>query len=198
MAKILALEGTPGAGKTSVIIELIKDDALTDSLRIPELNIDLASEKSEDDLKISKLYLNAEIDKAKSVREALNKYEYIVLDRTFLTTLAYSYALSKKKKKTQDYKNLMDYFKKLDRKYHFPRPNYLFYLTIPLTVSLARRARFSHLEDFKNWFDLEFLKYFTDFYKKNFSELKMPKPVFIDTTNLNENALMHNIIKNLN
>jgi thymidylate kinase len=197
MAKIVALEGTPGAGKTSVITKLTKDDSLINNLCIPELNIDLTSEKIVDDLKISKLYLDAEINKAKTIRKALNKYEYIFLDRTFLTTLAYSCALSKKKKSSQEYENLVDYFKKLDKKYDFPRPNYLVYLTIPLTLSLARRADFSHLEEFKNWFDLEFLKYFTEFYKRNLDEFKMPKPIFIDTTKLSEGALIHKITESL-
>ena len=194
MGKIIAFEGTPGAGKTSVIGRMIKEKVLESSTFVSELKIDAGGK---DDVTATKLYLEAEVRKSEMVKKLSHDYAYVFLDRSFLTTLAYSYALAKSKNNPQTHKEILEYFEKLDKEHRFVRPDCLIYLTIPMNTSLLRRARFSHLKEFGNWFDTEFLKYFLEFYKHNLNEFGMPSPSFIDTANSNEDIVIRRIVTNM-
>lgn len=193
MSNIIAIEGMPGAGKTTVI-NSIGNDGLLDSCAIfHEVYLgDLVN------LLGSKRYLDSEIDKVNRIIDFKNKYNNILLDRTFLSTMAYGYAASKiKKGGNKDYIDLIKYFEYLDNKHRFLRPTHLFYLDVAIPNSIERRGNYVDIDEFHNWFDPEFLKYFSEFYRKNINKFNMPKCIYIDTTNLKPEEVVNAVISAL-
>jgi thymidylate kinase len=189
MVKIIAFEGMPGAGKTTIIDSLLKDNLLSESTMIPEPYIGKL-----DGLSGSKSYLDLEIDKLNKINDLKNHYNNILLDRTFLSTLAYSYAKSKINRGTDEYLDLLNYFEYLDNKYNLLRPTHLFYLDVAIPESLKRREKFSEIDEFNNWFDSEFLKHFSEFYSQNINKFNMPKYILIDTNNLSKDAVTEKVV----
>ena len=120
----------------------------------------------------------------------------ILLDRTFFTTLAYSYARSKLEQDYQSHLKLIKYFHQLDRMYKFPRPTRLFFLFVKTTKSLGRRVNYAKSKKFKRWFDPTFLKYFNSFYHRRIG-FGMPRPIIIDTTNMTEKEVISAILEHL-
>jgi len=183
MSKIIAFEGTPGSGKTTLANIVIQSNLLKNCVVIPQLQINT----QKDDLYTSKLFLRAEIKKSAQIRKLSKQYDYILLDRTFFTTLAYCYARSKFQKKIGEYLELLEYFDRLDKKSYFIRPSYLIHLTASIDVSIKRRIEFSQNKKFYYWFHPEFLKYFSEFYTEPFfQKFKIDNVFFLDTTQLSK------------
>jgi len=189
MSNIIAVEGMPGAGKTAVINSIINDSLLDNCTALPEVYLGNLS-----NLSGSKSYLDVEIDKKNLIIDLKNKYENILLDRTFLSSVAYSYVTSKVNGNIKDHKDLIKYFEYLDNKHQFLRPTHLFYLDVAVSESIKRRKTFAIIDEFHNWFDPEFLKYFSEFYRQNINRFGMPECVFIDTTNLKKEEVINIII----
>ena len=189
MVNIIAIEGMPGAGKTTVIKNIISNNLLRNCVALPEVYI-----RGLDDTSESKMYLNSEVNKSEQINYLKSQYNNILLDRTFLSTIAYRYARSKLNKHMDEYFKLLKYFTGIDNKNNFIRPTHLFYLDVDISESIKRRKRFSKVEEFNNWFNLSFLKYFSEFYNLNISKFDMPECVFLDTTNLTEKDVMWKVV----
>ncbi|OHB17368.1 MAG: hypothetical protein A2913_00935 [Parcubacteria group bacterium RIFCSPLOWO2_01_FULL_40_65] len=188
----IAFEGAPGAGKTTAVQMLAKKFGKK-AVILPQL---VLPQYKNDDLFVSKQYLDAEIKKAAKIRQLQKHYQYILLDRTFFTTLAYSYARSKLEQDYQSHLKLIKYFHQLDRMYKFPRPTRLFFLFVKTTKSLGRRVNYAKSKKFKRWFDPTFLKYFNSFYHRRIG-FGMPRPIIIDTTNMTEKEVISAILEHL-
>lgn len=178
MASIIAFEGMPGSGKTTAINNILKKDLLHNCAVIPELYIGKLNDSSG-----SRNYLDLEVAKSEKIQKMHDYYDNILLDRTFLSTLAYYYAKSKTDKNPDLYLDSIGYFESLDKKYAIFRPTKLFYLNTSIDESIKRREKFSKLYEFDDWFNPEFLNYFSEFYSKNISNFNMPKCTVINTIN---------------
>lgn len=189
MVNIIAFEGLPGAGKTTVLDGLIRSDSLDNCIVLPELYLG-----KQDSFLGSKNYLDFEINKSKKVSDLKKKYNNILLDRTFLSTLAYYYAISKIHDRPDEYLDSFKYFEYLDNKYNLFRPTHLFYLDVSIPISLKRRKKFSEIEEFQNWFNLDFLKFFSEFYSQNINKFNMPKCISINTTDLSKEDVVEKIV----
>ncbi|OGM18984.1 hypothetical protein A2686_01530 [Candidatus Woesebacteria bacterium RIFCSPHIGHO2_01_FULL_38_10] len=189
MANIIAFEGIPGAGKTTAINTLLKNGSLFNCAVVPELYMGKL-----DSLSGSKSYLDAEIDKSSIINDTKNHYDNILLDRTFLSTIAYCYAKSKVDGDASTYLDLLRYFKYLDSKHNLIRPTCLFYLNITIPESIKRREKFSKIDELHNWFDPEFLKHFSEFYDQKMNRFNMPGCILIDTTNLSKGSVTKKIM----
>lgn len=183
----------PGAGKTTTIKTLVKKVFSRKAVVFSQVNL---LQYKGDDLFVSKRYLDVEIKKAVRIRRLQKQYQYILLDRTFLSTLAYSYARSKSERDSQSYAELIKYFRQLDRVYKFPRPRHLFFFFVKTTKSLKRRARYAKSKRFERWFNPKFLKHFESFYRRRVG-FNMPQPVIIDTTDMTEKEVISIILKHL-
>jgi len=181
--KIVAFEGMPGAGKTSTI-RMLKNILEKRAAVIPQIAI--PSLRYIDSLAISQKYLDIEIKKANKIRKLICKgrYEYLFLDRTFLTTLAYAYVRSHQDKNFGSYNKLVEYFHALDAKRHFPRPTLCFLFLVSTQKSIHRRRKYLKMKAFRLWFDPLFLKQMRSFYRKYAADFDMPKPVVINTTSM--------------
>lgn len=189
MVEIIAFEGMPGSGKTTMINKLFKKDLFKNSIVFSELYIGRI-----DNLSGSKSYLDSEIDRFSKICDFKKKYDTIILDRTFLSTLAYSYARSKTNRNMDEYRDVFRYFKNIDKKHKLLRPTHLIYLDVTVSESIRRRKKFSKIEEYNNWFDPEFLKHMSEFYRFNINKLNMPIHAYIDTTNLSEMIVIDKIV----
>ncbi|MBU2579803.1 hypothetical protein L6274_01725 [Candidatus Parcubacteria bacterium] len=196
MTKIIAFEGVPGAGKTTLIRKIIEKNLLKKCINIPQLEISQQLCDLKNDLEVSMLYLDAEGQKFNKITNLLRKYDYILLDRTFLTTLAYCYARAKIKNDKKQYSMLLDYFRQLDEKDFFIEPTHVICFSLPIKESISRRSMFSKINEYHYWFNFKFLDFFSKFYsKKNLAKFKIPKIIFINASRLNETDLIKRVIR---
>lgn len=190
---IIAFEGASGAGKTTAIKMLVKKVFGKKAIILPQLFL---HRYKNDDLFVSKRYLDAEIKKSVKIWQFQKRYQYILLDRTFFTTLAYSYARSRLERSPQSHLELIKYFRQLDQVHKFPRPTHLFFLFIKTAQSFKRRVNYAKSKKFRRWFDPKFLKYFNYFYRRRVG-FGMPRPTIIDTTDMTKNEIVSAVLKYL-
>jgi thymidylate kinase len=193
--KIIALEGMPGAGKTTFIKNYLNHK---EKVFLPQLQIENKRILHKNNLETSKQFLIAEKNKANLINKLGKNHSEIIMDRTFITTLAYCYARSKMNNTPKEYKKLLNFYMKIKHKITFP--THVVYMDVSIEKSLKRRQSYSKNEKYQNWFNPTFLNYFKDFYKM---ELKKFLPVtlsYIDTSNLTLkeatkkiNKIVHNL-----
>ena len=112
--------------------------------------------------KIKKLYILAEKDRYKKTSKFFKKNEKIILDRSFISTLAYSYADCKTRKNMTNYKKILNLLKSI--KHEILLPTKIIVLDCSIEKSIKRRNKFKDVVKYKNWFDKRFLLNFRDFY----------------------------------
>ncbi len=176
--KIIALEGMPGAGKTTFINKYVDNEKIT---FLPQLQIE-DSILVKDNLETSKQFLFTEYKKTKQIEEVGRQYAKILIDRTFFTTLAYCYARSKVNNTLEEYESLLLVFEGIKNTITFP--THVIYLDVSVDESIRRRQDFANVDKYKNWFDPVFLRYLKEFYttelKKFFPEILL----YLDTTSM--------------
>jgi len=182
---IIAFEGLPNSGKTSCIKQLTKINK--EILYVPELYI--KQEVNHPNLMREK-YTKAELNKYKKYQDKENKI--IVMDRSFLSTLAFSYAKKQRYGKSNDYKYNIRFLK--DNINNMLFPNIIIIFDIKPSNSLIRNKRENQL---KNWEDINFLKSFKNYYiSKEFKKISKNINIFlIDTNNLSDNKIMGEVKK---
>lgn len=176
--RIIALEGMPGAGKTSFINNYSNKK---DVVFVPQLQIE-ESILNKDNLETSKQFLFAEKKKMELIYNLGKKHREIIIDRTFLTTLAYCYARSKINNTPDEYASLLRVYNDIKQTIIFP--THIIYLDVSVDKSIYRRSSYSKESKYKNWFNPVFLSHLKNFYD---TELKKFFPTIllnIDTTNL--------------
>lgn len=181
--KIVALEGMPGSGKTTFIKNYLKTHSEAGFL--PQLEIDNLRNLYRDDLKTSKNFLMFEKEKTDLIENMSQYYEEILLDRTFLTTLAYCYARSKLNDKAKGQYELLIkfFFEKIKHKVTFP--THVVCLDTTTEVSVQRRWAYEQNKEYKNWFSTDFLNFFREFYENEARKFVHTNNLYrIDTTNL--------------
>lgn len=176
--KIIALEGMPGAGKTTFINKYADNKNI---IFIPQLQIE-KDVLSKDNLETSKQFLFLEEKKTVQLDDLCKQYSEIVMDRTFFTTLAYCYARSKINNTQEEYSLLLRVYEGIKHTITFP--THVIYLDVSIDESIERRVPYSKDSRYKNWFDPIFLGYLKEFYT---TELKKFFPIillYVDTTDL--------------
>lgn len=170
----IALEGLPCAGKTTFLNKFITEN--NSFVLIPELYIEI--EKDDTSISIREKYLDAELTK----KSKLNNNEInVISDRSFLSTLAFSYAIYKLKGDKGDYTYNLNFLE--NNRDNIIIPNFIFvFLTTP-EESINRRkslVRGNSQDIFQNQ---SFLHFFSDFYHTDtfYSIVSKENVIFIDT-----------------
>lgn len=176
--KIIAIEGMPGAGKTTFIEKYVNSE---DMVFIPQLQVE-EDILEKDDLETSKQFLFAEGKKTEQLGNLCKQYSQVFMDRTFFTTLAYCYARSKINNVQEEYNSLLRVYERIKHTITFP--THVIYLDVSVDESIRRRIHYAEDNKYKNWFDPSFLDYIKEFYatelKKFFPEIFL----YVDTTSL--------------
>lgn len=176
--RMVAIEGMAGAGKTTFINNYIKKANIE---FLPELEIDDKETLLQDNLETSKYFLIAEKQKSLLIEQLSIKNKNIVVDRTFLTTLAYCYARSKRLG-NNEYEQLQAFYEK--NKHNITFPTKLILLDVDVNESLKRRKVYAHNPEYTNWFDRDFLSYMRDFYENEMKKFIKIDVFYLNTTNL--------------
>lgn len=178
LEKIIALEGMPGAGKTTFINQYTNNENI---IFVPQLQIE---EKilSKDNVETSKQFLFAEQKKTEQILALGKQYSEIVIDRTFFTTLAYCYARSKVNNTQEEYISLLRVYEGIKHTIIFP--THVIFLDVSIEESIKRRLSYSEDIRYKNWFDPVFLGYLKEFYNTELKKFFPEVLSHIDTNDL--------------
>lgn len=190
--KIIAIEGMPGAGKTTFIKKYIRNRKISS---LPQLQIGNKKILNADTLETSRSFLKTEIYKTERINILSKHAKEIMLDRTFITTLAYCYARSKLNGKPEEYTSLLNTYNEIKHTITFP--THLVYMDVSINKSLQRRNAFSRDGRYKNWFNPIFLGYLKEFYEIELKKILPLTPLHIDTSNLTSNEVLESIKKML-
>lgn len=145
------LEGLPGAGKTSFLRKISKKEGFGTVEQIIPHNICNS--------KLEEYYFHSDYLKHEKAFY-LQRKSIVVMDRGYLSTLAYNYAFDKIFK-SNNYKNIK---KRFDLKSDiFLRPCVFVYIKISVDESLIRKRRKS--KDNSIWCNKDFLFYMSKFYE---------------------------------
>lgn len=189
--RIIAVEGMPGAGKTTFIKKYIHNETAS----LPQLQIKNRRVLNADTLETSISFLETEDYKTKQINILEEHSKEVVLDRTFITTLAYCYARSKLNGKPEEYASLFNMHSKI--KHTITLPTHLVYMDVSVNKSLQRRNAFSRDERYKNWFNPTFLGYLKEFYDIELKKVLPLTPLYIDTSNLTRDEVFRSVKKML-
>jgi thymidylate kinase len=152
----IALEGLPGAGKTSILNSLCKQKDIC-LLQQFEVAIDA---KIDDQLQ----YINNDVFKSCLTQKTSSRI--CVLDRDFTSTLAFNYAKSRMNG-SAEYSSLLTRYKEMLGTELVLLDIYV-YLRLTPELSIARKKR----EQDSIWSNPEFLTYLKEFYDDYFDYLK--------------------------
>jgi glycosyltransferase involved in cell wall biosynthesis/thymidylate kinase len=175
LKQIIAIEGMPGAGKTTFVKNLHAKNIKT----IKELSIGIPKD-IKSNFRIQQLFMLSEKGKYKKAVVSFKDNEKIILDRSFISTLAYSYAYCKTRNNMTDYEKILNLVKNI--KHEILWPTKVIVLDCSIKESIKRRNKFKNVIEYKKWFDKDFLLNFKDFYDNELSKILNIRPVFIDTS----------------
>ena len=155
MKKSFALEGLPCSGKSTFINRLrIEFDNFE---CIPELYIEI---KKGDRPEITReIYANAELEKYKNFSQ---NNKNTIFDRTFLSTLAFSYAKAKTLNNASDLDFNLNFYKMNIKEVIIP--DCIFIFNISSEKSIERRKTLIRDDTLNFWTNKAFLDNFSDFY----------------------------------
>ena len=189
LEKIIALEGMPGAGKTTFINQYADKENI---IFVPQLQIE-ENILNKDNMETSKQFLFAEQKKTEQLQALGKQYSQVVIDRTFFTTLAYCYARSKTNNTPEEYISLLRVYEGIKHTIIFP--THVVFLDVSIRESIKRRLTYSEDIRYKNWFDPIFLGYLKEFYTTELKKFFPEVLLHIDTTDLKVDDVANEINK---
>ena len=172
---IIALEGLSCAGKSAVSTEL--------SLRyseklifLPEFLLQIDGNTNTD------LCIANDVAKSSYATLLLEKGSTILMDRSYMSTLVYTYAEGREK-----YAETQRWYKKAIEKGFIRKPDFFIYLRVQPAKSLERAATVNRLNNKYAWYNNTVSAYnkYEDFFSKN--NLNIPHfAINVDNMNLNQ------------
>lgn len=162
---IIAFEGMPGAGKTTSI-DFLRSRHNSNYFFLPQLLINDSIFETNDDFKIARAFIDAEVLKAKLL-ETLSNQCIFFLDRSYLSTIAFYYSKafflnSVKTHKVFEY--VSSQFLQMIKNKEIIQPNKIIVLLVDTKESINRRKEFEKMQKYYPWFEEKFLLAMFDFY----------------------------------
>lgn len=154
MSFVLAIEGLPGSGKTTLKSELSFGDLVVD--RVEQI---LPDDPDRDEhLTLQDIYHS---DTLKTLRATNNESDIVILDRYYLSTLSYQYAHDKTFG-TKNYPDSVAWYTKALADGSIIEPDITIYIDTPLAQSYLRKGRTPNSDI---WTNESFLRATEEFYK---------------------------------
>lgn len=181
----IAFEGMPHSGKTSTLnyIRSLKRQEIyfLDELYFTKGQLDTLTDKRGTILE-SKWFIDQEIKRKVNIAQAITEgFKTILIDRTYLCTLAYCYARSKINNNPQEFQDLVAY---LDQNRDaLPKYDKVIVFENRVEKSLGRRKD-QNEPDSGYWNDKDFMKYFQEFYDQQIDKYLTSKIIRINTTDM--------------
>lgn len=147
---IIALEGLPGSGKTT-LVNLLRQRLSTSLRTVPQI---IYSGKRRTQFSVQ-YYLENDVRKCARAERFKAKGFSVIMDRCVLSTLAYTATLDKFKN-TKNYQYVVSQFFQFVRKGKLNLPDICIYIKITPATSVARKRR--NRRHYYVWNDQQFLR----------------------------------------
>lgn len=173
---IIALEGLPNSGKTSCMKYL--STKYKDILYIPEIYLE---QEHNNHKAMREKYALAELIKYKQYYKYKDKI--LICDRSFISTLAFSYTRYKTYKDKSDYNYNIKFLSENKNKILFP--SHVIIFNIKAKESVLRNKKKNNTDYLEDWNNINFLNNFNDYYNSiSFKKLTNKSKVYrINTKN---------------
>lgn len=190
MRKIIALEGLPCAGKTTFLNKFKENNS--GFYCVPELYVEIKEDSTSSSIR--EQYANAELNKKRTI-DGVDKN--VLFDRSFLSTMAFSYSKHKTTGDNGDYiynKKFME-----ENKHNIIIPDFVFVLVITPKESIERRSKMTRDNSQSFWKNELFLKNFMNFYYTEdfYSIIPKAKVLFVNTEDNNKEETYKIITNNI-
>ncbi|MFA5107202.1 MAG: hypothetical protein WC497_02630 [Patescibacteria group bacterium] len=162
--KLYALEGLPGAGKTSLAILLTRGNKRMG--RVPQI---LPTEPANDQAMGQAYYFRSEELKTRAIMRSPKKE--FVLDRYYPSTLAFYWAYDRVKSATM-YQTALRWYRRALVKKLIIKPWRVFYIDLSVNVSSRRKERVPARTSPNMWLNVNFLRRFRQYYVEVFPKLE--------------------------
>ena len=191
VGRLVVVEGDPGAGKTSAIASACRS---TDVFGVPQLDhvagtlqlVPFDPSYPED------WYVAAERARQAQIQQLLRLGHRVLQDRGVLSTLAFVYATTFGSHESGRVRRLL---RRLTEGQGLIRPDLLVILSVDVRVGLQRRAMFRDSEQYRVWFDPEFLARYQEFYRVLAPRALTCPTVVIDTSSLSYNSVCRELVR---
>lgn len=195
---VIALEGMPHSGKTSIMMAI---DRLkrNDILLIDEIYFDKQQLKALNDkrgtITESKWFIDQEIKRGLTLKDRdLRLCKLILVDRTYLSTLAYGYARSKINRNPKEFKELSEYARKHCKSILKYDSIIVFCNDVQTTINRRNDLK---KKDAEYWNNQEFMGYFQEFYTKKLSTFYHSNLLSLDVSSLGIDEIVHKVLRHL-
>ncbi len=167
---IIVLEGLPGAGKTTIAKLLKREHSFG---MVEQIIIDPKSLRKEGGKFKNPYFVNDE-EKCFLAKKLANNHKHVVMDRNYISTLAFNYAAKFDPKNNSSFSIARKWYSKNYKKTIFP-PDLYIYLRTPIQFCFSRKKRRENPEN--PWTDPDHLKKMKYFYENIFPimEPQVPK-----------------------
>ncbi|OGF26757.1 hypothetical protein A2303_05175 [Candidatus Falkowbacteria bacterium RIFOXYB2_FULL_47_14] len=183
--KIFVLEGLPGTGKTTIIKYFKKED---DFCAVNEV---LPRDPGYDSPPNRDYFTHSDILKTEKIKNS--RAQYCLLDRYFISTLAFNWALDKTYK-TREYERVFAWYEDGIKRGRLLIPTLTFIIELSGERSFARKRREAAEDSDVPWHNRKFVEYFKEYYNIYFREVSpRERAVKIKGTETSENII--NLIK---
>lgn len=161
--KLFALEGLPGAGKTSIINHFKAYEAIK---TVPQI---LPHEPTFDQSMKQLFYLNSEELKT---TECLSQSSPVcLLDRYYVSTLAFYWAYDQIHA-TKTYAQAFTWYEHALKAHKIVKPFTIFYISVPIPLSFKRKERVASKGYDNLWLNTEFLGLLSQYYDYFYREIE--------------------------
>jgi thymidylate kinase len=190
VGRLVVVEGDPGAGKSAAIASVSRNtnivvvpqlDHVTDALR----PFPFDSNYPED------WYVEAERARQSEIRRLLELGHLVLQDRCVLSTIAFVYASTFRHHRPARVRRLLQ---RLDTGQKVIRPDVLVIMHVDVEVGLRRRRTFRESEQYRIWFDQDFLTRYQAFYRVLAPRVLRCRTAVIDTTSLSCKAVVEALV----
>ncbi len=179
---IIAFEGMPKSGKTSILSTIIDSNnfkaIVLDELYFTKEQL-LSLEDKRGALNESKWFIEEEIKRGNLIKQN-NNLDIILVDRMYISTLAYCYARSKINKRPKEFHELVKYFN--FRKNNMINYDYIIIFDNTVNGSISNRGNTNISSDLEYWVNKNFLKFYRNFYIEQAYKYTNAEIIIIDAS----------------
>lgn len=183
---IIVLEGLPGSGKTT-IASLLKSKYCFGL--VLQIIVDVEKIKSQPNFK-NPYFINDE-EKCLQMETLAKRHQHVVVDRNYISTLAFNYALGKDPKHHSTFSIAKEWYVNSFGQKLIPPSQYIYFKT-PIKYCFSRKGRKPNLKNV--WANSYYLKRMKHFYENTFPLMETNIPKIVVSSELPIETMLNLIV----